>query len=156
MRTGRLFACLSLVAASAAWSAGGGQESSGNPAAAPLLASAQGAIEAKDWDAAQRDLGRLLRVDWRNADGHTMMGYVYRKRAAPDLAKSIEHYTMALRIDPRHKGAHEYLGEAYLMDNKPAEAEKHLAQLERICGGRACEEYQDLARSIDAYKSAKK
>lgn len=156
MRIARPFATLCLCTASAAWAAGGGQEPSGESAATPYLASAQKAIDAKDWATAQRQLDQALRVDWRSADGHNLMGYVLRKRDKPDLAKSIDHYTQALRIDPRHKGAHEYIGEAYLMDNKPAEAEKHLVQLERICGGKACEEYRDLAKSIDAYKAAKK
>ena len=38
------------------------------------------------------------------------------------------------------------------MDNKPAEAEKHLVALQRICGH--CEEYEDLAKSIGSYKSS--
>ncbi|MCY7317839.1 MAG: hypothetical protein LH617_03760 [Ramlibacter sp.] len=79
---------------------------------------------------------------------HNLLGYSYRKRATPDLANAFEHYNTALRIQPRHKGAHEDIGEAYLMDRKPAEAEKHLAELERICGNRTCEEYADLAKSI--------
>jgi hypothetical protein len=58
-----------------------------------------------------------------------------------------------LRIDPRHKGAHEYIGQAYLMEKRPAEAEKHLAELEKICGNKTCGEYTDLARSIADYKS---
>src|SRR5205085_11290916 len=114
------------------------------------------AIVTQDRSATQHDHDQLLPADRRNADSHNLIGYVLRKRPNPDLVKSIDHYTMALRIDPRHKGAHEYIGEAYLMDNKPAEAEKHLAQIERLCGGRACEEYQELAKSIDAYKAAQK
>jgi hypothetical protein len=38
------------------------------------------------------------------------------------------------------------------MDRKPAEAEKHLAELEKICG-RGCEEYAELAKSIADYKA---
>ena len=34
------------------------------------------------------------------------------------------------------------------MDDKPAEAEKHLAELEKICGGKACEEYQAWPRPL--------
>ena len=82
-----------------------------------------------------------------------LLGYSYRKRANPDLPKAISHYQAALRLEPRHKGAHEYLGEAWLMDGKPAEAEKHLAELEKICGGKGCEEYQDLAKAIAAHKA---
>jgi hypothetical protein len=60
-----------------------------------------------------------------------------------------------LQLDPKHKGAHEYIGEAYLMDKKPAEAEKHLASLEQICGNKTCEEYVDLAAAIAKYKAGK-
>ena len=31
---------------------------------------------------------------------------------------------------------------------QPQQAEQHLAELERICGNRSCEEYQDLAEAI--------
>jgi hypothetical protein len=60
---------------------------------------------------------------------------------------------MALKINPNHKGAHEYIGEAYLLQGKGAEAEMHLVKLEQICGGRGCEEYQDLAKSISEWKA---
>ncbi len=117
------------------------------------LASARKAIEAKDWARAMSELNAAERDDPRNADVQNLLGYSWRKRATPDLAKSIQHYNAALKIDPRHKGAHEYIGEAYLMEKKPAEAEKHLAQLELICGNKNCEEYQDLSKSIAEYKT---
>ena len=68
------------------------------------------------------------------------------------MPKAFEHYTIALKLDPQHKSAHEYIGEAYLMDRKPEEAARHLAELERICRNRVCEEYIDLAKAISAYK----
>ena len=37
------------------------------------------------------------------------------------------------------------------MDKKPAEAQKHLAQLEILCGNKTCEEYADLAKAIADY-----
>ena len=123
------------------------------PSAAERLARARKAIEAKDWSAALRELNAAEREEPRNADVQNLLGYSYRKRANPDLPKAIGHYQAALRLDPRHKGAHEYLGEAWLMDGKPAEAEKHLAELEKICGGKACEEYQDLAKAIADHKA---
>jgi len=123
--------------------------------AAERLANARKAIEAKDWAAALRELQAAEKDDPRNADVQNLLGYSYRKRANPDLPKAISHYQAALRLDPQHKGAHEYLGEAWLMDGKPAQAEKHLAELEKICGGKTCEEYRDLARSIADYNAKK-
>jgi Flp pilus assembly protein TadD len=117
------------------------------------VANARRAIASKDWNVAVRELQVAVKDTPQNADAHNLLGYSYRKRANPDLAKSFEHYEMALKIDPRHKGAHEYIGEAYLMKKQPAEAEMHLVELEKICGGRGCEEYRDLAKSIAEYKA---
>jgi len=125
------------------------------PAAPPVaerLAAARKAVDAKDWNKAMTELNAAVRAEPRNADVHNLLGYTYRKRATPDLAKAFEHYNTALRLNPNHKGAHEYIGEAYLMDKKPAEAQKHLVALEKICGNKTCEEYQDLAKSIAAYR----
>ena len=123
------------------------------PSVNDRISNARKAIDAKDWNRAMSELNIAVREQPRNADAHNLLAYSYRKRATPDLVKAFEHYGTALKLDPRHKGAHEYIGEAYLMDKKPAEAEKHLAQLEAICGNRTCEEYQDLAKSIAEYKA---
>lgn len=112
------------------------------------LRSARQAIEAKDWSSARFHLRAAERSDGRNADVHNLLGYLYRKQPQPDLPKALEHYQTALRLDPAHRGAHEYIGEAYLMLGQPEKAQEHLARLEAICGNRNCEEYVDLARSI--------
>lgn len=117
---------------------------------------ARKAIQTKNWSSAQAALKLAIRDEPRNADAHNLLAYSYRKQAQPDLAKAFEHYNIALKINPNHRGAHEYIGEAYLMDKKPAEAEKHLASLEKICGNKTCEEYADLQRSIAQYKVANK
>lgn len=116
------------------------------------LRSARGAVKAKDWRKAISELETVLRNEPRNADVHNLLGYSYRRQATPDLAKAFEHYKTALTLNPRHLGAHEYIGEAYLMDKKPAEAQRHLAQIEGICGNRTCEEYVDLSQALAAYK----
>lgn len=118
----------------------------------PLIA-ARAAIAAKDWSRAITELNAAAKAEPRNANVHNLMGYSHRKKAPPDLARAFEHYKLALQIDPGHKGAHEYIGEAYLMDQRPAEAEKHLAELARLCGNQTCEEYADLAEAIRAYKA---
>ena len=56
--------------------------------------------------------------------------------------------------EPAHKGAHEYMGEAFLMKNDLTGAQKQLAELERICQ-KNCDEYRDLAQAIDDYKEKK-
>jgi Tfp pilus assembly protein PilF len=117
------------------------------------MASARKAVDRKDWSTAQRELTVVVREAPRNADAHNLLGYTYRKRASPDMAKAYEHYDLALKIDPAHKGAREYLGEAYLVDRRLTDAEQQLVELEKICGGPACEEYRDLAKSIAEYKA---
>jgi DNA-binding SARP family transcriptional activator len=67
------------------------------------------------------------------------------------LDPAFKHYQRALQLDPRHRGAHEYIGEAYLMVNDPAKAEEHLAALEKICL-LPCEELDDLKRKIEEYR----
>jgi Flp pilus assembly protein TadD len=123
------------------------------PGTGDRLSEARKFIDAKEWSKAMFELNEAVRDEPRNADVHNLLGYTYRKRATPDLAKAFEHYNTALKINPKHKGAHEYIGEAYLMDKKPAEAEKHLAQLEVLCGNKTCEEYADLAKAIADYKT---
>jgi Tfp pilus assembly protein PilF len=126
------------------------------PTANERLQIARDAIAAKNWSRALAELNIAVRDEPRNADVHNLLGYSYRKQVQPNLAKAFEHYKRAIELNPNHKGAHEYIGEAYLMDKKPAEAEKHLAQLEKICGNKTCEEYADLAEALTKYKAANK
>ena len=123
------------------------------PSASERLDLARDAIKKQDWKRSLAELNLAAREEPRNADVHNLLGYTYRKQAAPNLPKAFEHYRRALSLNPKHKGAHEYIGEAYLMDKKPQEAEKHLAELEKLCGNRTCEEYADLAQAITAYKA---
>jgi Tfp pilus assembly protein PilF len=125
------------------------------PSAAARMATARTAIQAKNWPAAITELKAAVKDEPRNADAHNLLAYSFRKQAKPDLPQAFEHYRIALKLNPDHKGAHEYIGEAYLMDKKPAEAEKHLTELQRICGNTTCEEYVDLARAIAQYKQQK-
>jgi Tfp pilus assembly protein PilF len=141
-----------LLGATAAHAADTGG-SAAQPTASERVQTAREAIKSKDWKRSMAELKLAVRDEPRNADAHNLLGYSYRKQAAPDLAKAFEHYNTALKLDPKHKGAHEYIGEAYLMDKKPAEAEKHLSELEKLCGNRTCEEYADLAKAIGDYKT---
>jgi len=124
------------------------------PTVSERMDSARQAIARGGWARAQLDLKVVVRDEPGNADAHNLLAYTYRKQEKPDLAKAFEHYKIALKLNPQHKGAHEYIGEAYLMDRKPELAEQHLASLEKICGNRQCEEYQDLAKALAAYRKA--
>jgi Flp pilus assembly protein TadD len=125
------------------------------PTAAERLALARDAVKANDFRKALAELRIAVREEPRNAELHNLLGYSYRKLATPDLPRAFEHYQQALKLQPTHKGAHEYIGEAYLMDKKPEMAEKHLAELEKLCGNRTCEEYADLAKALVVYRAGK-
>jgi len=99
---------------------------------------------------------KLLRLDIElrsilNADLQNLLAYSYRN--AGELPLAFKHYSRALQLDPRHRGAHEYLGEAYLMINNLAKAEEHLAALRRICL-LPCAEYGHLEKKLTEYRRA--
>ena len=107
------------------------------------------ALDRKDWAEATRRFKQAALRDPDNADLQNYLGYSYRNLGQLDAA--FEHYRRALELNPRHRGAHEYAGEAYLMVGDLARAEEHLAALRRICLI-PCEELGDLEREIGAYR----
>jgi Flp pilus assembly protein TadD len=107
------------------------------------------AIEARDWNAAIKSFTAAALRAPDNADIQNYLGYAYRNTGNLDAA--FKHYQRALKLDPKHRGAHEYIGEAYLMIKDLANAEKHLAALDRLCL-LPCEEYSDLKAKVAAYK----
>ena len=106
------------------------------------------AIEAQDWERAASHLERAARSDPRNADVFNLLAYSYRHLDRIDDA--FVYYGRALDLDPRHLGAHEYIGEAYLIVGDLAKAEQHLATLNDICA--SCEETEELAEAIAQFK----
>ena len=114
----------------------------------PDYAAGKKAIEEKQWAEAIDRLGKALVRDPENPDLENWIGYSNRKLARYDLA--FKHYKRAIELDPRHRGAHEYIGETYLLVGDVASAEKHLAALREICL-LPCEELDDLDRAIKAY-----
>ncbi len=120
------------------------------------MALARSASKANDWRTAIAELSIAVKAEPKNADAHNLLAYSNRKQVQPNLSKAFEHYKIALQLDPKHKGAHEYICEAYLMDKKPEEAGKHLAILEQLCGNKTCEEYADLAKALADYRAKNK
>jgi tetratricopeptide (TPR) repeat protein len=82
-----------------------------------------------------------------SADYHNLYAYSIRKGPSPDMGLVFKHYHEALRLDPKHRGAHEYIGEAYLMIGNLAKAKEHLDALDRLCFF-PCDEYTDLKKAI--------
>ena len=116
----------------------------------PDFAQGKRAVEARDWKAAIKWLTAADKRAGRNADIQNYLGFAYRNDGQLDI--SFKHYEQALKIDPRHRGAHEYIGEAYLLTRNLAKAEEHLAALKRACPA-VCEEYDDLSKKIADYRA---
>jgi tetratricopeptide (TPR) repeat protein len=112
-----------------------------------VIESARAAIAQKDWLQAQRVLQNGLSGNPANADYHNLYAYSIRKGANPDMNLVFKHYNEALRLNPEHRGAHEYIGEAYLMVGNLPKAKEHLAVLDRLCF-LPCSEYSDLKNAI--------
>jgi tetratricopeptide (TPR) repeat protein len=110
------------------------------------------AAERKDWAESVRLFERAEKRHPDHADLQNSLGFSYRNLKQYDLA--FKHYERALELDPRHRGAHEYIGEAYLMTGDLPNAQKHLAALKDICV-LPCEELQDLERAIAQYRARK-
>jgi Flp pilus assembly protein TadD len=148
-------AVLSLGIGSSVMAAGGGGESSPSAASTgkpvdPNFARAKAMIEARDYRNALPLLQQVVTKDGRNADAYNLMGYAMRMSG--DANGSLVYYQQALAIDPKHLGAHEYIGEAYLMLGRPAEADQHLARLDSLCVF-GCNEYRMLKAAIASYKA---
>ena len=109
----------------------------------------------KKYDKSLKLLKKLTKredLGTRRADIYNLLGFSYRKLENPELDKSFAAYMMALEIDPEHAGAHEYLGELYLMRDQKNQAMKMLSKLENLVGKNA-EEYKDLLQAIENYQS---
>lgn len=130
-------------------------ESDSDPQAAadPDYAAGKKAIEERNWSAAIR---RFTSAAQRTPDSADIQNYLgFANRNAGNLAAAFRHYRRALELDPRHRAAHEYIGEAYLMVQDVGKAEEHLAALDRICL-LPCEEYNDLKAKVAAYRKGVK
>ena len=104
-----------------------------------------------DYPAAIEFLIKASAADPDSPDSHNLLGYSFRKMG--NVEKAFEHYREALRIDPKHRGANEYIGELYLETNDLAKAEKHLLRLGKVCAY-SCPEYDDLKKDVKAYKAS--
>lgn len=106
-----------------------------------------------EWAAAISELEQADKLQPDNADVNNLLGHANRKLGKLDV--SLKYYQKALKINPKHLGANEYLGELYLMMNQLPKAKTQLATLSKLCG-KTCEEYVDLKTAIASYKAPTK
>lgn len=84
--------------------------------------------------------------DQNDARVLNMLGYSSRKLGRMDEA--LVFYKAAIATNPDFSLVREYLGEAYIQLGLLEKAREQLTEIERICGGRQCGEYNQLAELI--------
>lgn len=131
----------SLAAGSGSWSSNSNAD----------LKSAIELIEKEKYSDAQPLLQKTIKAEPDNADAYNMLGYSQRKMGNKDVA--LGYYTKALDLNPRHRGANEYLGQLYLELNQPSKAKERLDVLDKSCTF-GCDEYTSLKEAIEAYEAA--
>ncbi len=152
---GRITVLLLALAVAATWASaagGGGGPGSRAAGASPQYDQAVAFIQAEQWKDAIPLLQSHLQRARNDADAHNWLAYALRKSG--QLEAAFTHYRRALALEPTHLGAHEYIGEAYLLAGQPALAQFHLDELARICNSN-CEEFLDLQKAIVQYRRAK-
>ena len=112
------------------------------------FAAGKKALSVKNYSLAAESFKKVVADNPKNADGYNLLGYSSRWLGKYDEAFAA--YDKALALDPKHKGALEYSGVAYLKVKQKGKAEAQLAKLKSICA--TCEETVDLAKEIAAYK----
>lgn len=115
------------------------------------------AFLAENWSVAIAALEKVIaRRPWHD-NAHNMLGFSWRKLGNFDRA--LDHYDKALELNPRHRGALEYRGEAYLELGRVEEASADFRRLTEICapvvtaaGNQSwesgCEELTDLKEAF--------
>ena len=99
-----------------------------------------------------KHLERAIKTAPNNPDVYNLLGYSHRK--LDQLEQAFDNYRKALKLDPRHLGANEYIGELYLRTNNIKKAEEHLEVLDDVCLF-GCDEYDDLKDAIEKYKKSR-
>ncbi|HIC82260.1 MAG TPA: tetratricopeptide repeat protein [Kiloniellaceae bacterium] len=149
----RLFAAAAVVTALAAPAtpalAAGWSSNETATAADKDYVQAEKRIEAGDYEKAIVLLTKAAERQPENADVFNYLGYSNRKLGNYDVA--LAHYQRALSLDPKHRGAHEYLGELYLTTGEIEKAEAQLSKLDSLCFF-GCDEYRELKAKIAEYK----
>lgn len=123
-------------------------DSGSSAVSGPTLDQARALIRAKKWKSAVSSLKQIVRAEPGSAEANNLLGYSLRKSG--DYKNAQGFYLKALKLQPGHKGANEYLGELYVEIGQMAKAKKQLARLEQLCGNQSCKEYRALAQFIAA------
>ena len=123
-----LFLCLPITAAIAIMS---GEESRVVRSSDSEYADGKEAFEAGEWRQAINWLNKVVaRRPWHD-NAHNMLGFSWRQIG--DYDRAFIHYYEALRLNPRHRGALEYLATTYLELGRIDEANATAIRLTEVC-----------------------
>ena len=103
----------------------------------------------KRYEKAQKLLIQSNKKFPNKADTLNYLGFTTRKLG--DFEKGEKYYLAGLKIDPKHVGINEYLGELYVATNRHNLAVERLEVLK----GCNCKEYDDLKAIIAGEKVSK-
>lgn len=103
-----------------------------------------------DYAKAYDMLSDAVKSSPKDADIHNLLGFSARKMGNYDVSET--HYTQALKLNPKHKGALEYMGELYLTLNQLEKAEALQVRLDEVCW-LGCDELDEINAAIADWKS---
>lgn len=115
----------------------------------PELERAIALVWAEEFAEAEPLLHAALKRNPKNPDAWNYLGFSTRKLGK--LEEAQEYYFNALRLDPEHLKAMEYLGELYLQTGEPQLARDLLDRITELCPAADCEERDQLAAAIEKY-----
>ena len=143
-----IFVTIFLFIQSLAFSAG----SSSSVDANKEYLKAEKLIKSDEFEKAIKALNKLLTETpdgYTKADLYNYLGYATRKQQKPNFEKAEKYYLEALKINDKHVGALEYLGELYYETDRLEEAFELLDRLESAAG-KDSEEYLELFEILNS------
>ena len=135
---------------------GGGDDRATSPrgrAEDPDYTAGVKAIRANRFAEAIPLLQRVVDRDAKDVDAYNWLAYATRRQRRCHRACRSTRSSPA--INPKHRGAHEYMGEAYLILGNLPKAKEHLARLDSLCM-LGCLEYRDLKKAVEEYEKTGK
>lgn len=154
------FAPLFLSAGGPAGAAMGSGTSAAIETGDPDYDRGRAAFERADWAAVVTYMTRVVqRRPWHD-DAYNALGFAHRKLG--NFGHALSAYHRALQLNPHHRQALEYLGEAYLELDQPERARAVLARLRAACHRLApqpaardaapdCEEWAELNAALERH-----
>ena len=108
------------------------------------LKNAKNFIKMKNYVSAEQLLKTESVRDSLNADVWNLLGFTSRKLKKYEQSEAA--YERALKLNPHHKGALEYMGELYITLGENIKAKELLTRLKKVCPS-GCEELDALEKT---------